>query len=215
MFANAKVYVYVSDKIIPASIGFTELLEAWEKDELKPFELVRSAVEHALGRIRCVRLYGTYFNPKTMTAVIEYLVDFEELQSSGTTSVKIVHAKDPSKAIAEYYEAEKSGKLIRCSEKTRVRIKWIEEALSHIHLSDNVKRRVEEWVKELRREKLERLREYEETGDALVCPLIDPYREGGLLVKIVKHKGRYMVAAGLVEHGGFVEEYYVAEIEIL
>jgi len=55
----------------------------------------------------------------------------------------------------------------------------------------------------------------EETGDALPCPLVDPYREGGLLVKLVKHEGKFMVAAGVAEHGGLVEEYYVAEVEAL
>jgi len=94
-----------------------------------------------------------------------------------------------------------------------VRVKWIEEALERVSLSGDVKRKVEEWVKGLRREELERLREYEETGDALPCPLIDPYLEGGLLVKLVKHEGKYMVAAGVAEHGGLVEEYYVAEVE--
>ena len=96
-----------------------------------------------------------------------------------------------------------------------MRVKWVEEALERVSLSGDVKRKVEEWVKGLRREELERLREYEETGDALPCPLIDPYREGGLLVKLVKHEGKFMVAAGVAEHGGLVEEYYVAEVEAL
>jgi len=38
---------------------------------------------------------------------------------------------------------------------------------------------------------------------------------GGLraLVKLVKHEGKYMVAAGVAERGGLAEEYYVAEVE--
>jgi len=55
----------------------------------------------------------------------------------------------------------------------------------------------------------------EETGDALPCLLIDPYREGGLLVKVVMREGKFMVTAGVAERGGLVEEYYVAEIEEL
>jgi len=94
-----------------------------------------------------------------------------------------------------------------------VRVRWIEEALERVPLSARVRRKVEEWVKGLRAEELERLGEYEETGDALLCPFIDPYREGGLLVKLVKHEGKYAVAAGVAEHEGLVEEYYVAEVE--
>jgi hypothetical protein len=96
-----------------------------------------------------------------------------------------------------------------------VLVRWIEEALERVPLSGEVKRKVEEWVKWLRAEELERLGEYEEAGDALPCPLVDPYREGGLLVKLVKHEGKFMVAAGVAEHGGLVEEYYVAEVEEL
>jgi len=65
----------------------------------------------------------------------------------------------------------------------------------------------------LRREELERLKEYEETGDALLCPFVDPYREGGLLVKVVKREGKYVVAAGVAECGPLAEEHYVAEVE--
>jgi hypothetical protein len=108
----ACVYVYVLDEAVPIPVGWAELLEAWEEGELKPFELVRGLVEGRLGRVRGVRLYGAYFKPETMTAVIEYVVDFEG-RGSGTASVKLVRAEDPGRAIAEYYEAEKRGLTAR------------------------------------------------------------------------------------------------------
>ena len=92
-----------------------------------------------------------------------------------------------------------------------MRVRWLREGLEMIPLSEDVRRRVEEWVSRLKPEELRLLREYEETGDALVCPLVDPYEEGGLVVKLVRHKGMYMVVAGIYE-GGRVEEYYVGEI---
>jgi len=32
------------------------------------------------------------------------------------------------------------------------------------------------------------------------------------VVKVVRHRGRLLVAAAIWEHGGLVEEYYVAEL---
>jgi len=104
--------VYVLDEVLPISVGWAELLEAWEEGELKPFELVRGLVEGKLGRVKGVKLYGVYFKPETMTAVIKYVVDFEGW-GSGTASVKLVRAEDPGKAIAEYYEAERKGLIAR------------------------------------------------------------------------------------------------------
>ena len=92
-----------------------------------------------------------------------------------------------------------------------MRVRWLHEGLEMIPLSEDVRRRVEEWVSRLRPEELEKLREYEKTGDALVCPLVDPYAEGGLVVKLVRRGGRYMITAGIYE-GGLVEEYYVGEV---
>jgi len=79
--------VYVLDEVILIPVGWAELLKAWEEGELKPFELVRGLVEGKLGRVRGVKLYGAYFKPETMTATIEYVVDFEG-RGSGTASVK-------------------------------------------------------------------------------------------------------------------------------
>jgi len=57
---------------------------------------------------------------------------------------------------------------------------------------------------------LKKLGEYEVTGDSIICPYIDPYIEGGKVVKIVKHKGKYMITAGIYDQGGYTEEYYIA-----
>lgn len=93
-----------------------------------------------------------------------------------------------------------------------MRVKWIKEGLEMIPLSDDLKKKVEEWATEIDHEELKKLGEYEETGDSIICSQIDPYLEGGLVVKIVKHGGKYIITAGIYEHGGYAEEYYVAEV---
>jgi len=80
---------------------------------MKPFELVRSLVEEELGEVRGVRLYGAHLDPESMTAVIEYMVDFRGEGRRGAHGMKIVHAENPRKAIMEYYRAEREGKLVR------------------------------------------------------------------------------------------------------
>ena len=85
---------------------------------------------------------------------------------------------------------------------------WDEEALNYIYLSEEVKRKIEEWVKSLSEKELEKLEEYEETGDAIVCPTVDFDSEGGLAIKVVKHNGKFMLVAG-VYGCSFGEEYYV------
>ena len=89
-----------------------------------------------------------------------------------------------------------------------MRVIWDDEALGYIYLSEEIKRKVEEWVKSLSKKELEELKEYEETGDAIVCPTLDFNSEGGLVVKAVKHNGKFMLVAG-VYGCGFGEEYYI------
>jgi len=113
MSAPSRTYLYISDLFRPLPYSFSEILEAWEEDRMRPFELVRDFVEEELGEIRDVRLYGAYLDLETMTAVIEYMVDFRGEGRRGTYGVKIVHARDLKRAIMEYYEAERTGKLIR------------------------------------------------------------------------------------------------------
>jgi len=105
---SSGTYLYMSDLFRPLPYNFGEILQAWEEDRMKPFELVRNLVEELGEEVRSVRLYGAYFDPKTMTAVIEYMVDFRR----GTYGVKIVHAENPRKAIMEYYRVEREGKLV-------------------------------------------------------------------------------------------------------
>lgn len=113
MAGPPRTYLYISDLFRPLPYSFGQIVEAWEEDKMKPFELVKSIVEEELGEIRGVRLYGAYFDPETMTAVIEYMVEYSGEGRRGIHSVKIVHAKSPQRAIMEYYEAEKKGKLVR------------------------------------------------------------------------------------------------------
>ena len=100
-----KTYFYLMDIFKKLPYDFQDILEAWEEDPMKLFEMIRSVVEDELGVIRDVRIYRSYFNPQNMTAVVEYIVKFKE----GTVGVKIVHAENPAKALMEYYEAERVG----------------------------------------------------------------------------------------------------------
>ncbi|RLE88563.1 MAG: hypothetical protein DRJ67_01660 [Thermoprotei archaeon] len=113
MTALSRTYLYIGDLFKPLPLSFSEILEAWEEDVMKPFELVRGHVEEELGEVSGARLYGAYLNPETMTAVIEYMVDFEGEKVMGVYSVKIVHAENPQKAMMEYHKAEREGKLVR------------------------------------------------------------------------------------------------------
>ena len=78
MSASSRTYLYMNDLFRPLPLSFSEILEAWEEDRMKSFELVRDLVEEELGEIRSVRFYGAYLNSETMIAVIEYIVDFRE-----------------------------------------------------------------------------------------------------------------------------------------
>lgn len=95
-----------------------------------------------------------------------------------------------------------------------MKIKWLKEGLEMIPLGEDLKNKIENWAAEVDPEELKKLGEYENTGDSIVCPLIDPYLEGGKVVKIVKHHGKYMVTAGIYEHRGYAEEYYIAELAL-
>ena len=114
MFEDLRsTYIYILDGFKKLPISFSDILEAWEEDRMKPFKLVRKDVEEELGRILGVKLYGAYFNPEKMVAVIEYMVEFQGKGSSGVYGVKIVHAEYPELALIEYYKAEKEGKLVK------------------------------------------------------------------------------------------------------
>ncbi|PLJ77112.1 hypothetical protein [Infirmifilum sp. SLHALR2] len=105
-----RAFLYVGDVFKPLRLSLGEVLEAWERDRLALFELVKSDVERELGEVRGVRLLGAFLDPSSMTAVVEYLVG---LAGGGECSVKVVHAEDPGRALMEYYRAEREGRLAR------------------------------------------------------------------------------------------------------
>lgn len=93
-----------------------------------------------------------------------------------------------------------------------MKIKWLKEGLEMVPLNESLKKKIEKWVANVDPEELKKLNEYEENGDSIVCPLIDSYLEGGIVIKIVKHKGKYKVSAGIYGQAGYVEEYYIANL---
>lgn len=96
-----KVFVYLLDLFIPLDLSPEEIMSSFEKDALKPFELVKDVVKRELGDIKEAKFYNSYTSSNGF--LIEYLVDFR----CGQASVKIICAKDPRKALIDYYKAEK------------------------------------------------------------------------------------------------------------
>ena len=96
-------YIYLFDRFHPVEMPLSKIAQAFEEDPLKPFALLRELVEEKTGGVKSVRFYGSYFNPSKQTAVLEYFVEVDE----GTVGVKIVHADNPSRALMEYYKAER------------------------------------------------------------------------------------------------------------
>lgn len=90
-----------------------------------------------------------------------------------------------------------------------MKIEWIKETQDLI--DNETKNKIIECVKNLNIKELDKLGEYEETGDAITCKNIDPYETGGLIIKIVKHNNKYMVTAGTYQKE-YAEEYYIATI---
>ena len=97
-------YLYLYDILTPVELTFSELVQAFEEDPIKPYMLLKELVEEKTGKVKDVKLYKSYFSPSTKTAVLEYFIKVEE----GTLGVKIVHAEKPSKALMEYHKAERS-----------------------------------------------------------------------------------------------------------
>jgi len=102
-----KVFVYLLDLFIPLDLSPEEIMSSFEKDALKPFELVKDVVKRELGDIKEAKFYNSYTSSNGF--LIEYLVDFR----CGQASVKIICAKDPRKALIDYYKAEKERAGIR------------------------------------------------------------------------------------------------------
>jgi len=91
---TARICTHIATVMLHRSqLSLKEILEAWERDRLGLFELVRGEVEGLLGE-GC-KAAGPFLDPSSMTAVVEYLV---ELSSGGECSVKVVYADDPGRA---------------------------------------------------------------------------------------------------------------------
>jgi len=88
-----------------------------------------------------------------------------------------------------------------------VSLRWFPEARI---LSEDIRQVITHEISRLDFGEVERLNEYEETGDAILLPRPNIYEEG-IYAKVVKHKDKIMLIIGQGEHD-FVEEYYVAEV---
>lgn len=107
--SSSKVFLYLNDVFIKIHWSLSDILEAWEKDHLKPFELIRGIVENELGEILDIRLHDTYLNFEKMILVLDYMVDFKSLYARGTQGVKIIYAKNPREALIEYYRSKRKS----------------------------------------------------------------------------------------------------------
>jgi len=96
----ACTYLCIFERLIPIELSLLEILELFETDKTLPFLRVKDIVEDELGTIYQVRFYSSYFNPSSMTVVLEYIVVY----SYGEASIKIIYAENPEKAIREYYK---------------------------------------------------------------------------------------------------------------
>jgi len=91
------------DSFKPVDISVDTLLELAEDKPLELFELIRGVIKNELGQVYDVRVYGRYFDPKDFDIVVEFLVRC----SLGEVSLKIIHSKNPAKALEKYYIHEK------------------------------------------------------------------------------------------------------------
>jgi hypothetical protein len=94
-----EVFVYVFDVFIPTDLTRKEVLEAFERDKLKPFEFIREIVEdNGVIGIKNVDIYDALF--KGDEFLLEYVVDF----ANGKIAVKVIGSEDPRKMLGEYYK---------------------------------------------------------------------------------------------------------------
>lgn len=94
-------YLYIVDTFVPLNIGWGELVELGQ-NPMDLFRVLRRVIEKYLGPVQAVRHQTTFLN-EDGEAVMEYLVEY----ALGITSVKIIYAKDPEKALAKYYNSRK------------------------------------------------------------------------------------------------------------
>ncbi len=87
------------DQFIETGLSSYNLAELYEENKLKPFNLVRDLIVRHIGKVHDVKVYMTYFNPRKLTAVIEYLVETKY----GEVPVKIIYGNNPQEILKEYY----------------------------------------------------------------------------------------------------------------
>jgi ATP sulfurylase len=93
-----EVFVYIFDLFIPTDLTRKEVLKAFEKNKLKPFEFIREIVEDKGVRgIKSVQFYDAI--PKGEEFLLEYTVDF----ANGRIAVKVIGSDDPRRMLREYY----------------------------------------------------------------------------------------------------------------
>jgi len=80
---------------------------------------------------------------------------------------------------------------------------------ANILLKERIKGIIVRQLRKIPTNRLARLREYEETGDAI--QLDRPRPEEGAIIKVVKHEDKFMLIAEVYGEG-YSEEYYVGEI---
>jgi len=94
-----EVFVYVLDLFIPTDLTKKEILKAFERNQLKPFEYIREIIEDkGIKGIKSVDLYDTLF--KGDEFLLEYRVDF----TKGRIAVKVIGSNDPRKMLIKYYK---------------------------------------------------------------------------------------------------------------
>ena len=98
------IYVYYMDVFKTVDIESSEFLELADKNPLKLFDRIRDAVGD-LGRIKNVKVYHRFLDPRSFDIVIEYLVRCE----AGEVSVKVIYSRNPVKALEKYYRYERKS----------------------------------------------------------------------------------------------------------
>ena len=91
------------DEFHMMDIPVGRLVELYNRDPLKIFELVKPLVEEKAGRVGQVRLHDKFLDGETGSALLEYMVGVK----NGEIGVKVIYSKDPGKALMKYYEHEK------------------------------------------------------------------------------------------------------------
>lgn len=98
------IFVYYMDVFKTVDIEASEFLELADRNPLGLFDKIKGVVSD-LGRIENVKVYRRFLDPKTFDIVIEYLVRCKV----GEVSVKVIHSRNPAKALEKYYEYERKS----------------------------------------------------------------------------------------------------------